>query len=95
MWNFCARWGALPIKPKKPKIKMKTISIIIAAVLFSIGMALATGVEQNPIQALYALVCMGAASYLFVKADRKKSAKSNHTTQKVYDYQAGTFRDVA
>lgn len=74
---------------------MKTISIIIAAVLFSVGMALATGIEKNPVQAIYALVCMGAASFVFAKADRKKSVKSNRTTQKVYDYQTGTFRDVA
>ena len=74
---------------------MKTISIIIAAVLFTIGMAMATGIEQNPVQAIYALVCMGAASFIFAKADKKSVKTNSRTTQKVYDYQAGTFRNVA
>lgn len=71
---------------------MKTILILIASVLFTIGMALATGIEQNPVQTIPALILMGVASFIFAKAD-KKSVKSNHTP-KVYDYQAGTFRDV-
>ena len=74
---------------------MKTISIIIAAVLFTIGMALATGIEKSPVQAIYALILMGVASYLFVKADRKKSVKSNRTTQKVYDYKSGKAKEIA
>ena len=82
----------------KPKNKMKNILSIIAAVLFTIGMALATGVDQNPIQAIYALVCMGAACVCIKGADAVSSRTSDNktrTTKKVYDYQAGTVRDVA
>ena len=75
---------------------MKTIATIIAAVLFVIGMALATGIEQNPQQGIYALVCMIAASALFMYADSKKSAKSHKRTSiKVYDYKSGRAKDVA
>lgn len=74
---------------------MKTISIIIAAVCFVLGMAMATGIEQNPVQAIYALVCMIAASALFMYADRKKSVKSNNRTQKVYDYKSGKAKEIA
>lgn len=75
---------------------MKTILTLIAAVLFVIGMAMATGIEQNPQQGIYALVCMIAASALFMYADRKKSVKSNNrTTQKVYDYKSGKAKEIA
>jgi len=75
---------------------MKNILSILGAVCFMLGFAMATGVDQNPIQAIYALILMGAASFIFAKTDRKKSAKSNNrTTQKVYDYHTGTFCDVA
>ena len=74
---------------------MKTIATIIAAVLFVIGMALATGVEQNPSQGIYALVCMGVSCALFMYADRKKSARTNKRTIKVYDYKSGKAKDVA
>ena len=53
---------------------MKTLSIIIAAVLFVLGFALSTGVEQNPQQGIYAILCMGASMALFVYADSTPSA---------------------
>ena len=76
---------------------MKNILSILAAVLFTIGMALATGVDQNPAQALYALVCMGAALVCIKGADAVSSRTSEKpkTTKKVYDYSTGAFRDVA
>lgn len=75
---------------------MKTIAIIFAAVLFVIGMALSTGIEQNPQQGIYALVCMGIATYLFVYADSKKSARTNKRSSiKVYDYKSGKAKDYA
>ncbi len=50
---------------------MKTIGGFIAALAF----CLASGVEQNPIQGIYALVLMGAAWWCFHLAD----ARTEHT----------------
>lgn len=85
--------GATP----KNQNHMKTILILIAAVLFTIGMAMATGVDQNPIQAVYCVVLVAGALVCFRIADAKRSESDNksQTTRKVYDYQLGTFRDVA
>lgn len=76
---------------------MKTILSILGVVLFTIGMAMATGVDANPIQALYCVVLMAGALVCFRIADAKQNVenKTPQTTQKVYDYQASTFRDVA
>lgn len=53
---------------------MKTILSILGAVLFVLGFAMATGVDQNPVQAIYALVLMGAALVCFRRADAIDSA---------------------
>ena len=76
---------------------MKKVLSILGAVCFMLGFAMATGIDQNPIQAVYALVCMGASLVCFRIADAKRNVSDNktQTTQKVYDYQAGTIRDVA
>lgn len=77
---------------------MKTILILIAAVLFTLGFAMATGVDQNPIQAVYCVVLMLGALVCFNRAEaigNRTSAKPQQPRQKVYDYQAGAFRDVA
>lgn len=82
----------------KTKIKMKKILSILGAVCICLGFAMATGVDQNPIQAVYALACMGAALVCIKSAERiaaRSDNKTHQTTQRVYDYQAGTFRDVA
>lgn len=46
----------------------KTLSIA-GAVLFTLGFAMATGVDQNPIQAVYAVVCMGGACVCFNRVE--------------------------
>ena len=83
--------------PKKPKIKMKNFLSILGAVCFVLGFAMATGVDQNPVQAIYCVVLMAGALVCIKSAERIASRSDNkpQTTRKVYDYQAGTFRDVA
>lgn len=53
---------------------------IIGAVLFVLGFAMATGVDQNPVQAIYAAVFIGGASICFnVHDKREKQVKNNET----------------
>lgn len=59
------------------------------------GLAMATGVDANPIQCVYTLILMGAACVCFNAAERKRAASTNQPKQKVYDYASGTFRDAA
>lgn len=61
---------------------MKTIGGILMAIAF----CLASGVEQNPIQGIYALVLMGAAWAAF-RADREtaRSEKLKVNNEKLED----------
>ena len=43
---------------------------ITGAILFALGFVMATGVENNPVQGLYALVLMGASYVCFARAER-------------------------
>ncbi len=56
----------------------KTLSIC-GAVLFVLGFAMATGVDQNPIQAIGTLILMGAACYLFRRADAIRASEKTPT----------------
>lgn len=40
---------------------------ILGAIMFTLGLAMATGVELNPIQGIYAVVCMAAAVMCFMQ----------------------------
>ena len=63
-----------------------------------LAFAMATGVDQNPVQAIYCVVLMAGALVCIKSAERMERRASDQTPQtprKVYDYQAGTFRDVA
>lgn len=64
----------------------RNIFVIAGAILFCLGFCMATGVEQNPIQAVYALASIGAASWCFNRADRKQKRGSN-SIAKAADYQ--------
>ena len=71
---------------------MKSVLSISGAVLFVLGFAMITGVEQNPIQAVYALICMGAACVCFNRAERLGKREK---TGQVYNYQRRTYKDAA
>lgn len=55
----------------------------IGGVLFTLGFTVATGVERNPIQVLYALVLMGAACVCFNVYDKytKRAQQESDSTQ--------------
>ena len=53
----------------------------IAAILLTIAFCLASGVEANPIQGVYALVLMVAGAVCFNAADKDKE-KSEETEEK-------------
>ena len=76
---------------------MKNVLSICGAVLFCIGVAMATGVDYNPIQGVYALICMGAASVCFNRADAigKREKACRTTIHKVYNYKRGSMEDAA
>lgn len=58
---------------------MKKALSILGAVCFTLGFAMATGVDQNPVQAVYCVVLMAGALVCFRIADAKQSASENKT----------------
>ena len=48
------------------------IALIVAGVLFSGGVALASGIDKNPSQAIPAFILMAAAAFISVATDRKR-----------------------
>jgi len=48
------------------------IALIVAGVLFSGGVALASGIDKNPSQAIPAFILMAAAAVIAVATDRKR-----------------------
>lgn len=59
---------------------MKSKIAITGAILFALGFCTATGVDANPIQAVYAVVLIGGASWLFHVCDRM-DRKAGHKSQ--------------
>ncbi|MBO4499134.1 MAG: hypothetical protein J5732_02640 [Bacteroidaceae bacterium] len=57
---------------------------IVGAVCVSLGFCMASGVDRNEWQALYALILMGAGAWCFNRADRmsreSEKKQSNETT---------------
>lgn len=49
---------------------------ILGAILFACGFVMATGVENNPVQGLYALVLMGVSYVCFTRAERMEKRNS-------------------
>ena len=68
----------------------KNILPIVGAICVSLGMLMATGVDYNPWQAVYALVLMGAGAWAFNRHDRL--TKTNTTTKTTI---GGAYQDAA
>ena len=51
---------------------MKKLSIM-GGILFALGMLVATGIDVNPIQAIYALLLLGGGAVCFAYADESES----------------------
>lgn len=72
---------------------MKSKKIAIAgAILFALGFCMATGVDQNLIQAVYAVVLMGGALVCFKTA---KSLEQSEKKQSNKSIEGGVIRDAA
>lgn len=57
---------------------------IVGAILVSLGLCMASGVDANPIQSVYTLALMGAGAWCFNRYDRtsreSEKKQSNETT---------------
>lgn len=59
---------------------MKKKLSVIGVVLLTIGMLMATGVDQEPVQAIYALILTAAGAWAFNRAERiGKNEQSGRT----------------
>lgn len=74
---------------------MKKFLSIIGVVCFVLGFAMATGVDANPVQAIYALLCMGAACVCFKGADAVSSRTSDKQEVKSDKLAAAHYQDAA
>lgn len=74
---------------------MKKFLSILGACLFCVGFVMATGVDQNPVQAIYALVCMSAALVCFKGADAVSSRTSDKQEAKSGKFTAAHYQDAA
>lgn len=54
---------------------MKKLSIL-GGFLFALGMLVATGIDVNPIQAIYALLLLGGGAVCFAYADTESEHKN-------------------
>ena len=71
---------------------MKSAKFSIAgAILFALGFCMATGVDQNLIQAVYALVLMGGALVCFRTAKRLEQSEKKQSNKSI----GGVIRDAA
>lgn len=68
---------------------MKSKIAITGAILFALGFCMATGVDANPIQAVYAVVLMGGALLCFKTAKRMEQKKQSNKSL------GGVIRDAA
>ena len=71
---------------------MKKILSICGCLCFVLGFAMATGVDQNPIQALYCVVLMAGALVCFHIADAKRNEKGKVKSEK---FAAVNYQDAA
>ena len=73
---------------------MKSVKFAIAgAILFVLGFCMATGVDVNPIQALYTLPLMGGSLLCFKTAERLEARESEKKSQETTI--GGVLRDAA
>lgn len=69
---------------------MKSVKIA-GAILFTLGFCMATGVDQNPFQAVYTLVFMGGALVCFKTAKRLEQSEKKQSNESI----GGVIRDAA
>lgn len=69
---------------------MKSVKIA-GAILFTLGFCMATGVDANPIQAVYAAVLMGGALVCFKTAKRMEHSEKKQSNESI----GGVIRDAA
>ena len=69
---------------------MKSVKIA-GAILFTLGFCMATGVDVNPIQAVYALVLIGGALVCFKTASRLERSEKKQSNKSI----GGVIRDAA
>ena len=69
---------------------MKSVKIA-GAILFTLGFCMATGVDVNPIQAVYAVVLMGGALVCFKTAKRMEHSEKKQSNKSI----GGVIRDAA
>ena len=65
---------------------MKKLSIV-GGILFALGMLVATGIDMNPVQAIYALVLFGGSAVCFAYADESHTEITDNTEKSENDYQ--------
>ena len=58
------------------KTMRQVFACIAGSVLLVIGFALATGIEVNPIQAVYSIACLSASCVLLRSLDREERAET-------------------
>ena len=64
---------------------------IAGAILFALGFCMATGVDKNPIQAVYALVLMFGALVCFKTAKKMEQSEKKQSDKSI----GGVIRDAA
>lgn len=71
---------------------MKKALSILGCLCFMLGFAMATGVDQNPVQAVYCVVLMAGALVCSRIADAKQSEKGKAKSEK---FAAAHYQDAA
>lgn len=72
---------------------MKNLPLL-GGILFALGFAVATGVEKNPIQAIYAVVLMGGAWACFHVHERYEHERENDTEKKELEKELEMNSDI-
>lgn len=71
---------------------MKSKKIAIAgAILFALGFCMATGIDRNPIQVVYALALMSGALVCFKTAKKMEQSEKKQSNESI----GGVIRDAA
>lgn len=74
---------------------MKKVLSILGAVCICLGFAMATGVDQNPMQAVYCLVLMAGALVCIKSAERMEHRESDKQPTKAATMHSRTWKDAA
>lgn len=64
---------------------MKKLSIV-GGILFALGMLVATGIDLNPIQAVYALVLIGAGAVCFSASEEQEADGDSAKTKSIKNH---------